>query len=140
MHIRRSEDVLDAFWTSYVRSIYVLYLRRVFFSYLAHYNTLLQNATSRFIIKCDKSLLQNASAFLLQNATVLLETTTVITKYADFITGCNSYCKLARLLQNASVQSGIIKNSNWMMKLIQIEIPWFGIEMCNMRAFYPWCN
>ena len=28
MYIRRSEDVRDVFWTSYVRSIYVLYLRR----------------------------------------------------------------------------------------------------------------
>ena len=46
-------------------------------SYLVHCDTLLQNATdiiitckSYFITKCDKSLLQNASGFLLQNATV----------------------------------------------------------------------
>ena len=47
---------------------------------LVHYDTLLQNVTyiitkydSYFIVKCDKSLLQNAPGFLLQNATVLLE-------------------------------------------------------------------
>ena len=28
-YIRRSEDVLDVFWTSYVRSIYVLCLRGI---------------------------------------------------------------------------------------------------------------
>ena len=45
---------------------------------------LLQNATA--ITKCDKSLLQNASGFLLQNMTVLLQNATVITKCNDFIT------------------------------------------------------
>ena len=51
----------------------------VIVSYLAHYHTLLQNATdvitkcdSYFIIKCGKSL-QNVSVFLLQNVTVLLQ-------------------------------------------------------------------
>ena len=46
-------------------------------SYLVHCDTLLQNATdiiitckSYFITKCDKSLLHNASGFLLQNTTV----------------------------------------------------------------------
>ena len=45
-------------------------------SYFVHYDTFLQNATdivtkyvSYFITKCDKSLLQNVSSFLLQNAT-----------------------------------------------------------------------
>ena len=49
----------------------------VMVSYLVHCDTLLQNATdiiitckSYFITKCDKSLSQNASGFLLQNATV----------------------------------------------------------------------
>ena len=32
-----------------------------------------------FITKCDRSLLQNTSDFLLQNATVLLQNATVIT-------------------------------------------------------------
>ena len=51
----------------------------VIVSYLAHYDTLLQNATdiitkcdSYFITKCGKSL-QNVSVFLLQNVTVLLQ-------------------------------------------------------------------
>ena len=55
-------------------------------SYLVHCDTLLQNRTdiitkfeSYLIAKCNKSLLQNASGFLLQNTTVLLQHTTVIT-------------------------------------------------------------
>ena len=40
-----------------------------------------------FITKCDKSLLQNVSGFLLQNATVLLQNATIITK-------CDVYYKL----------------------------------------------
>ena len=39
-------------------------------SYLVYYDILLQNATN-IIIKCNKSLLQNASGFLLQHATVI---------------------------------------------------------------------
>ena len=38
--------------------------------YLAHYNTLLQNVADN-ITKCDKSLLQNTSGPLLQNAIVI---------------------------------------------------------------------
>ena len=65
----------------------------VVFLYFVHYNTLLQNVTgiiticdSYFIKKCDKSLLQNGSAFLVQNATVLLQNVIVITK-------CDVYAK-----------------------------------------------
>ena len=64
---------------------------------LIHYGTLLQNATdvitkcdSYFIVKRDRSLLQNASGFLLQIATVLLQNVTV-------------------LLQNVTVQSRKLK-------------------------------
>ena len=52
-------------------------------SCLVHFNSLLQNATditkwdSYFITKCDKSLLQNALVFLLQNTTVLLQNATI---------------------------------------------------------------
>ena len=67
-------------------------------------NSLLQNATniitkcgSYFITKCDKSLLQDA--------TVLLQITTVITNCDDFITKCHSYYKMRRLLQIATVHS-----------------------------------
>ena len=44
-------------------------------SYLVHYDILLQNATditkrnNYFIAKCDKTLSQNVSGYLLQNAT-----------------------------------------------------------------------
>ena len=79
-------------------------------SYLIHYDSLLQNATdimtkcdNYFITKCDRSLLPNTSGLLLQNATVLLQNTTVMTNYHDFITKCNSYYKMQRLLQIATV-------------------------------------
>ena len=56
-------------------------------SYLVYYNTFLQNVTDTVIkcnngckIKCDKRLLQNESAFSLQNGTVLLQNKTFITK------------------------------------------------------------
>ena len=49
---------------------------------------------SYFITKWDKRLTQNASGCLLQNATVLLQIATVITKAVDFITKCDSYHKL----------------------------------------------
>ena len=57
------------------------------FSYLVHYNTILQNATdlitkrvSYFITKYSKRLLQNALGFLLKNATILLQNATATTK------------------------------------------------------------
>ena len=69
----------------------ILGVNSVTVSYLIHYHSLLQNATdiitkydSYFITKCDRSLLQNASGLLLQNATV-------ITNCDDFITKCNIY-------------------------------------------------
>ena len=71
-------------------------------SYLIHYDSLLQNATDIItkcngccIAKCDRSLLQNASGFLIQNATVLLQNVTVTTNCDNFITKCE-------LLQNAA--------------------------------------
>ena len=57
----------------------ILVVNSVTVSFLIHYDSLLQNATDiitkcnrYFIAKCDRSLLQNESGFLLQNATVLL--------------------------------------------------------------------
>ena len=57
---------------------------------------ILQNVTGIFITKYDKSLLQNATGFLLQNATGLLQNATVFTK-------CDSYYKMQHLLQTATV-------------------------------------
>ena len=84
-------------------------------SYLIHRDILQQNATD-IITKCDSyfitkfeyvSLLQNTSGFLLQNATVLLQNATVITNCDDFITKYDSYYKMRRLLQIATVQLSI---------------------------------
>ena len=69
-------------------------------SYLVHYDIFLQNAAD-IITKYGKSLLRNASAFLLQNVTVLLrnltvllQNVTVITKRNDFVTKCDVYYKM----------------------------------------------
>ena len=56
------------------------------------------------MIKCDRSLLQNVSSFLLQHVTILLQNATDITNYDDFITKCNSLYKTRRLLQIATVR------------------------------------
>ena len=73
----------------------ILVVNSVMVSYLICYNSLLQNATdvttkcdSCFITKCDRSLLQNASVF--------------------FITKCDSYYKIRRLLQIETVQPLIV--------------------------------
>ena len=62
--------------------------------YLVHCDTSLQNMTdtatkcdSYFISKCGKVLLQNTSGFLIENATVLLQDVTLITK-------CNEFTKI----------------------------------------------
>ena len=54
-------------------------------SHLVHCDALLQNVTdiikhcnSNFITKCKKSLLQNASGFLLQKKTVLLQNASIL--------------------------------------------------------------
>ena len=67
---------------------------------MIHYDTLLQNAAdiitkchSYFIKKCDRSLLQNASGFLLQDTTV-------------FFNKMRHLFKMRQLLQNAT----LIKN------------------------------
>ena len=79
-------------------------------SYLFHYDSLLQNATdittkrdSYFITKCNKSLLQNVSHFLLQNATFSLQNLTVILNCNKFITNYNSYRKIRGSLQIVTV-------------------------------------
>ena len=71
-------------------------------SYFAHQDNLLQNVTdiltkcgnyftskcdSSFITKCNKKSFQNASGFLLQH-------TTVVVKYENFITKCEVYLKM----------------------------------------------
>ena len=62
--------------------------------YYKMWQILLQNTISSFNTKCDRSLLQNAPGFLLQNATVVLQNATVITNWDGFITKCDAYCKL----------------------------------------------
>ena len=77
----------------------ILGVTSVTVSCLIRYDSLLQNATdiitkcdSYFITKWNRSLLQNAPGFLLQNT--------------SFITKCDSYYKIRRLLQIATAQIG----------------------------------
>ena len=65
---------------------------------MIYYDTLLQNAKniitkwdSYFITKRSRRLLQDASGYLVQNATVLLQNATLIRKYNNFITKCEVY-------------------------------------------------
>ena len=76
----------------------ILGLNSVMVSYLIHYDSLLQNATdiitkcnSYGIKKCDRSLLQNASGFLLQNETVFLQNATVVLQNATVVTNCDNF-------------------------------------------------
>ena len=46
------------------------------------------------VYKMRQISLQNAAATLLQNATILLQNTIVITNYEDFVTKCDSYYKM----------------------------------------------
>ena len=82
-------------------------------SHLVLHDTLLQNTTdiitkchSYFIRECDKSLLQTASAFLLQNTTGLLQNVTVITdatiflQNATVITNCDVYYRMRQYADN----------------------------------------
>ena len=62
---------------------------------------LLQSATAFFITKCDGLLLQSATAFLLQSAT------SVITKCDRCYKVWQFYYKVRRLLQSATVHSGV---------------------------------
>ena len=85
----------------------------VIVSYLIRCNSLLQNAKyvitkcgSYFITKYNRSLLQNTLRFSLQNPTVLLQNATGFTKCDDFITKCDSYYKMRRLIQVATAHRG----------------------------------
>ena len=91
--LSKDEELRDIGQSMSIRNL-LLGVSSVTVSYLIHYDSLLQNATdiitkcdSYFITKCDRSLLQNASGFSLQIATISLQNATVITK-------CYVYYKL----------------------------------------------
>ena len=71
-----------------------------------------QQCSVSYFIHYD-SLLQNATAALLQNATVSLKNAIVTMNCCDFIAKCGNYYKMRRLLQIATVQWLIsLKNDN----------------------------
>ena len=82
-------------------------MRGFIFDLLWHFITtatdIIIKCDSYFVTKCDRSLLQNALEFLLQNVTTLLQNATGITNCGDFITKCDSYYKMRRLLPIATV-------------------------------------
>ena len=54
-------------------------------------------------LKMQQKFITNYSGFLLQNGRVLLKNKTVITKSGDFMTKCDGYYKMRRLLEYVSV-------------------------------------
>ena len=90
--LSKDEELKNIGHSTSIRNL-IFGVNSVTVSYLILYDSLLQNATdvitkceSYFITKLDRGLLQNASVFLLQNATVLLQNVTVIINCDDFIT------------------------------------------------------
>ena len=81
------------------KEVYFWESRVVKFSYLIHCDTLLQNVTniitkcdSHSFTKCDKIFIQNASGFLLQNATVITNCFDFITKFDVYYKYVSSQC------------------------------------------------
>ena len=62
------------------------------------------------------------SAFLLQNAIVLLQSVTVFTNYDDFITKYESYYKMRRLLQIATV---LLNKDLILIQYSQVVMKWY---------------
>ena len=125
----------------------ILDVNSVTVSYLILYDSLLQNATdiitncdSYFITKCNRSLLQNASGFLLQNATVLLQNVTVITNCDDFITWCDSYYKMRRLLKIATLHISLYCKD--MVKLYYIKGVWKQpfADVLQIKCSWKFCK
>ena len=111
--------------------------------YYKMWQKFIRKCDSYFITKCDRSLLQNALGFLLQNTTVLLQNATVITNCDDFIAKRDSYYKMRRLLQNASVQClpvfCNIRNRHYELPKFHV-IFWcwnfMGLQSFRMRKLY----
>ena len=114
--LSKDEGMKDIGHSMNIRNL-ILGVNSVTVSYFIRCESLLQNIKDiitkcnfYFITKCKRTLLQNASGFLLQNAkvllqntTVLLQNATVITNCNSFITKCDSYYKMRRLLHIATV-------------------------------------
>ena len=62
------------------------------------------------------------SAFLLQNAIVLLQSATVFTNCDDFITKYDSYYKMRRLLQIATV---LLNKDLVLIQYSQVVMKWY---------------
>ena len=106
---------------------------------MTRYDSLLQNVTdivkkcdNYFITKCDRSLLQNASGFLLQNLTVLLQNVTVITK-------CDVYYKLRQYTDHIMTLFTLIKKFLRERKYLYkcfVDFKKAYISICRQRLIY----
>lgn len=63
-------------------------------SYLPYYDALLQNANAVLLQNATKAYYKFRNLFRITNAAVLLKDATVITKYGDFFTKCDSYYEI----------------------------------------------
>ena len=62
----------------------------------------------KFITKCDKCYYKVRQLFYYKVRQVLLQSATVITKCDNFITKCDGYYIVRRLLQSATVQTSSV--------------------------------
>ena len=107
--------------------------------------TVYHNATVFYHKMRHKFVIQNAFGFLLQNvsafyykmhfATVLLQNNAVFTNWNDCITKCDSYYKMRRLVQIATVQNAYVLNSNFLVFFFKIWILIDGRGLLN-TLFY----
>ena len=72
---------------------------------MIHYDSLLQNARTILLQKATKVYQKMRQYCLLQDATILLQTGTAISKCTNSITKWESHYKMRCLLQNALVHS-----------------------------------
>ena len=81
----------------------ILSVNSVAVSYLIRYDSLLQNATANLLQNATKVYYKMRQAFYYKMQQFIIQNATVITNCNNFITKCDSYCKMRRLLQIATV-------------------------------------
>ena len=82
---------------------------------------LLQHATAMLLQNATEVYYKMRQVFITKNATVLLQNATVITNCDDFITKCNRYYKMRRLLQIATVHMDMVYVFMWHHFFFEID-------------------
>ena len=107
--LSKDEELRDIGHSISFRNL-ILGLNSVTVSYLILYGSLLQNATAILLqnatevyYKIRQKFITKCVRFLLQNVTVVIQNEIVITNCDDFIAKFDRYYKMRRLLQIAAV-------------------------------------